>query len=502
MNNLEFRRQYLLSNVPIEKIDGWNHYEIPNKSQNYNLYCHPDLEVTTIESQDKNIVLLGYILDPYHPDLSNAEIISRLVKLNNLQEVFKETASLSGRFAIIYSNGKDAFIFHDATAFREIYYSFSNNKVFCGSTPDIINKYVHAEKDDDPAIIEFHKSPEYVKLMKWMGTRTLYKGIYHLLANNYIDLNAQSYHRYWPSEKRQSIGLKEGARIMAEILKGTMTAAVKRYKLHQAITSGYDTRLLFAASKDFISKIKFSVIKARDLDENKVDTIIAKKIAEKYKLDFEVVEAYKLNVDPAFREAYFKNNILARERFLKFFYFAYTKKYEDTYWVTGIFGNEILRISTPYSEKKSTGYMIAQRFDYDKYSYAISSIDDWLKDAEKACHDYGYNVMNLFYWEQYIGNWGNLSASEQNIVREEIRPFNCYKLITTYLALDDKYRYRDNPEGHKAIIDVLWKELNEIPYFHVNLRIDRTKKFFRFFGLERILDNFYYWLKDEFVYKK
>ena len=196
MNNLEFRRQYLLSNVPVEKIDGWKHYEIPNKSQSYNLYYHPELEITTEQSQDKNIVLLGYILDPYHPELSNAEIISRLVKLNNLQEVFKETANLSGRFTIIYNNGKDAFIFHDATGFREIYYSFGNNKAFCGSTPDIINKYVNAEKDNDASIIEFLKSPEYVQQTKWMGTRTLFKGIYHLLPNNYIDLNAQTYHRY------------------------------------------------------------------------------------------------------------------------------------------------------------------------------------------------------------------------------------------------------------------------------------------------------------------
>lgn len=500
MNNLEFRRQYLLSNVPVEKMDGWKHYEIPGKG--LNLYYHPDLEVTTEKYQESDLVLLGYIMDPYNPDLSTAEILSKLARLKNLQKLFKETANLSGRFAILYTNDKEACIFNDVTGFREIYYSFGGGKMFCGSTPDIINKYVNAKKDDDPAILEFFQSPDYVQQTKWMGTRTLFKGIYHLLPNTYLDLNTQSPHRYWPTEKRQPIGLQEGARIMAEILKGTMAAAVKRYKLHQAITSGYDTRLLFAASKDYRDKIKFSVIKASELDENKPDTVIAKEIAEKYSLDFEVIEAYKLAVDPSFRETFYKNNILARDRFLNFFYYAYTKKYDDTYWVTGTFGNEILRISTPYSEKKSTGYMMAQRFNYSKYSYAINSIDDWLKDAEKACHDYGYNVMNLFYWEQYIGNWGNLASSEQNIIREEIRPFNCRKLITTYLSLADKYRYRDNPEGHKAIIDVLWKELNAIPYFHPNSRIDTTKKFFRFFGVERVLDNLYYWLRDKFFFKK
>jgi|GEM_PF-7033547 hypothetical protein len=502
MNNLAFRRQYLLTNIPVEKIDGWNYYEIPGMGGNLHLYCHPDLEVTKEQQDGRTLVLLGYVLDPYNPDLSNSGIIGKLVKLSNLEELFKETAKLCGRFVMLYTSDKGSYIFSDATGFREIYYSFGTDKMFFGSTPDLINKFLNAEKDNDPAILEFLESPEYKQATKWMGTRTLFKGIYHLLPNNYIDLVSKSYHRYWPNKKRQPISLKEGARIMAEILKGTMAAAAKRYTLHQAITSGYDTRLLLAASKDYLKQIKFFVMKASELDENKSDTVWAKEIAAKYNLDFEVIEAYKLTVDPAFQETFYKNNILARDRFLKFFYWTYTRKYDNTYWVTGTFGNEILRISTPYSEKKSTGYMITQRFNYSKYSYAVKSIDEWLKDAEKACHDNGYNVMNLFYWEQYIGNWGNLASSEQNIIRDEIRPFNCHKLIETYMALHDKYRYRDNPEGHKAIIDVLWKELNTMPYFHPNPRIDRTKKFFRFFGLERILDNFSYWIRDKFHYKK
>jgi len=501
MKNLEFRRQYLLSNTPLEKIENWKSLEIPCNKQNLYLYYHPDLEITMAQNEDKSVVLIGYILDPFDPDLSNADIISKMLNPENLIDVLKQTENLSGRFAIIYSNGGNTSLFHDATGFREIYYCFLEDQLYCGSTPNIINKYTNLELDKEKEINEFILSDKYKTSGFWIGTRTPFPHICHLLPNFYLDLDKKAYCRYWPYEERNEISLKEGARHMARILQGTMLSLTKRYKLIQSLTSGWDTRVLFAASRDVKTQINFLVNRINKFTDKSADIRISRSIAKKYNLNFEVVDINSIHVDDQFRNTIYKNNIFARDTHIRVFYDAYRKKQDHSYWVTGTFGNEILRIAFPLKKKNISALDITRRFDYSNYSYAINSVEDWLKDSAEVCNKYGYNLLNLFCWEQYTGNMENLGASEGDIIREEIHPFNCRKLITTYISLNDKYRYKDYPHGHRMIIRVLWKELLKFPIDpHTDETIYWFKKIFRFFGIELLVDNIYYFLKNTLYY--
>jgi hypothetical protein len=501
-NNLAFRRQFLLSNCPLKKISDWQSNNISVKDFTLYLYTHSDLEVTKAEYLNNQLILLGYIMDPYNPGLSNADIANNNVRNKNLEELFNNIHKYNGRFIIIYTNNEQTVIFHDAIGFREIYYYLSDNILLCGSTPSIINEFTDEILDDEVSINEFLNSSVYRETTLWIGTNTPYKNLYHLLPNHYLDLKKKSIHRYWPNKPKQTIHLKEGARKIADILKGTMLAACTRYQLEQAITSGYDSRLLLAASKDITSKIKFCVNRVGALNERSPDIFVPVKIAKQFNLDFKVIDAREIIVDTVFKKIYYCNNTFARDRHLNTFYDVYQRNHENKYWVTGTVGNEILRIACPLNNKKISASDIARRFNYDNYTYAVNSIAKWLEDARPVCEKYGYNIMNLFFWEQYVCSLDNLSASEQDIVREEIRPFNSRDLLTTYLSLKNKYRYKDNPKGHTEATKLLWRDLTKIPYFHASKSSDRIKKIFRFLGIELFVDNLYYFLKNNFYYRK
>lgn len=497
MKNLEFRRQYLLSNANIKKIGNWKDLNILNAKQNLKLYYHPDLEITYLQHKDKYLVLIGYIIDPFNPDLSNVDISGKILNKSSLQDVLKETENFSGRYAIIYCNGKSTSIFHDATGFREIYYCFLKDEIYCGSTPNIINKYTNLELDRDKSINEFISSSEYKSNGLWIGTRTPFQNIFHLMPNFYLDLDKKMSYRYWPYNKREEISLKEGANLMAKILKGTILGASKRYKLYQSLTAGFDTRVLLAASKDVKDQIKFimNIIYRHSLN---ADIKISKRIAKKHNINFEIVDINKFDVDSNFRSIIYKNNIYAQEAHINVFYDAYKKKLDDTYWVTGTFGNQILRIPFYLKKKRITSFDIAKQFEYNNYSYAVDSIEEWLKEAEEVYNKYGYNLVNMFYWEQYTGNLQALSASQQDIVREEIRPFNCRKLITTYISLKDKYRYKDYPKAHLMIIRILWKDLLKIPIAaYKNTPRYWVKRIFRFLGIGLFVHQTYSYLKNK-----
>jgi len=87
---------------------------------------------------------------------------------------------------------------------------------------------------------------------------------------------------------------------------------------------------------------------------------------------------------------------------------------------------------------------MARDLGYGDFNYVKQSIDEWLQDS-LSLRNMNYHIIDLFNWEQHFGNWGCLSGSEQDIVREELRPFNNRKLISIYNSLQDRYRYKDYP---------------------------------------------------------
>ena len=198
MKNLEFRRQYLLTSVDIDRPEDWRHIKIPHAKHKLILNYHPDLEITNVDSKDNSLVLIGYIIDPFHPIQSNREILERLICSKGIHQLIKETENLSGRYAILFCNATVTCLFHDATGFREIYYSFREDEIYCGSTPNIINRYTNFEIDKDSSINEFFNSPEYRTSGFWIGTRTPFKHIHHLLPNFYLDLDKKMHYRYRP----------------------------------------------------------------------------------------------------------------------------------------------------------------------------------------------------------------------------------------------------------------------------------------------------------------
>ena len=105
--------------------------------------------------------------------------------------------------------------------------------------------------------------------------------------------------------------------------------------------------------------------------------------------------------------------------------------------------------------------------------------------------------MDLFSWEQFFGNWGALSGSEQDIAREELRPFNNRNLLSTFTSLDDKYRYKDYPVGYIKIIKHLWKDLMKVPAYRSGTSRHFLKRILRFFGIEQKTEKFYQRIKSK-----
>src|SRR4051812_23944339 len=122
---LRFRRQFILSTNQTFSFDTWQNLRVGNEAY---LSVHPDLEVTKSSSNGKEIILLGFILDPFTPDKTNQEIVDEIVCQScSFDEIVDKTEPLGGRWAIIYRDNRTIQVFNDPCGQRLVYY-FRNDE--------------------------------------------------------------------------------------------------------------------------------------------------------------------------------------------------------------------------------------------------------------------------------------------------------------------------------------------------------------------------------------
>ncbi len=493
MEHLKFRRQFILINKSMNIAPSWKSTNIQAGKNMYYVYTHPDLEITESTGGNHKLILLGYFIDPFNPGLSNTEILKELTSLDSFDDIVRKTGSYNGRYILIYSNNDTFRIFNDAVGFREVYYYIDKELVCCGSTPNIIAKYCNIEKDTDEAKNTFFNSSEFKGLGVWIGDVTIFKGIGNLLPNHYLDINNRTSVRFYPYEPFKKTSLKEAVEIISGLLTGTFKGAALRYKLHQGLTSGWDTRLLLAASKDIKEQVQYYIYKMGHLNEKSKDIIISNKLANKFNLKFKMHDVPEVDsIDSKFKEIFHDNNILARPAIMGAIYNAYINKYDNIYNVSGAYGNELIKISFGLPKNRAVnGKELASLIGYERFDYVISEIDKWYNNLKQEVGNLGYNPVGLFAWEQVYNHSAALAGSEQDIARDEVRPFNCRLLIATANSIHDKFRYKDHPRLYIDIMKKTWKEVMTYPIYRSGTSKYFLKKILRLAGLEQAVDRWY-----------
>ena len=88
----------------------------------------------------------------------------------------------------------------------------------------------------------------------WPGNSSPYAGIMRLPPNHAIDLKTKCHWRFWPTKELNIIPLKDGAKRIAELLRSIVYSGHRRFPLALALTSGWDSRTLLAATSEFLKK--------------------------------------------------------------------------------------------------------------------------------------------------------------------------------------------------------------------------------------------------------
>lgn len=487
--DLKYRRQFLISKDVLSNLSSWKILKIGDLY----LYSHPDLEVCHISNKKWKIVLIGYIFDS-KKTYSNIEIIQDILENNRqIEDFISNIKQYAGSYIFIFISDKKAIIIPDARATREIYYCSNDNKIISGSQPHLIARFAVPEilETSDSEKLDFYKNTMLDSLC--FGNETRYKEIKHLLPNHYLDIKKRNIKRFWPIKPIVKSDLAEVVPQCSKYLQGIMKSIITRYPSMMAITSGADSRILLATSKDFIAKI-YLFINNYDLNSHHPDITIPQDIFNNINIPFHIHEIPN-TVDPEFREYYFNNTFLASENYLPSIYNAFYKKNKEKICILGM--GEIGRNYFGKKERNLNAYRIAYKYGYEGNRYIIKQCNIILHELEYLSQKFKINALDLIYWEHRLGNWGATRNSESLIAIEKFDPFNSYFLNEFFLGLDEKYKINTKSTCmvFNKMIDYMWPELLNYPINPAYSNREKLSLFLKKIGLFNILKEIKYQYK-------
>ncbi|MFC7213497.1 hypothetical protein ACFQO4_05295 [Saliphagus sp. GCM10025334] len=445
-----FRNQYLLTSADRPgEYTSWPHESV---GENLTLYSHPDLPICSASRNKTNIVCIGYILDPFSPKKSNAEILSQLASnLNAGADPFDKTSHLSGRYVLIIDQPENQLVIPDAGALRPIMYGRIGDDLVITSSPKLSLTWLDTEQ-------KINKSKEnYIPRIGWrVGRGTDDDRLTRVLANHFLDLEKQSQSR----SPYSSPSTTESIEHSSELLEGSLRAIVDRFENPQMwISGGLDSRMLIAASKPISDQCQYIVFDRNDVKETDVS------IAQQLEVELDI-DVTTVNLKPA--SSSFKNKIKSNfcspryDNTLANVEWTGNNQSEDGIVISGIV-SEVGRTFYEHPTKELSVDLCHTLAHLPRTEYSFRELNNWLDSAKEYEKESGINPYDLFYWEQKISNWGARAGRELDLVSELAAPFANRELLHTILQTPREDRRPPNYTTSRRIIQNCWPECLEVP---------------------------------------
>ena len=417
MTNSRFRRQFLLTRQSSFQY-AWKRVVM----QDYFLYYHPELEFTCSQTDEKQLMMLGAIYDWETPVNSNQQLLDTLAHTCSFENFLTELSKYAGQYVILYCDKNTFILLNDACAQCEIYYDTSFSTF--GSQPKLLNEVIESEPPTNQDAIDFFASREFLSKKLFVGDTTHVGNIKHLMPNHYIDVNHQTAVRYFPVEPVSQMSIKEVASKAGQMLKGYIKAVALREKIAMAVTSGYDSRVLFLASLG--ENCPYFVSQHKNMDAKHHDITIPQRLTQMYGRPFEVIPDAETLEDVS-KSVDFPRVIPKMG-----------KCFENHIYLNGNI-SEIARNFYGF-HKNVSAEDLAFLNGYERFPHVVDTYGRWLKNTTLFIAN-GYNVLDMFYWEERTGIMVAKEKTTMNALRMKyFSPFCSRDLIVLLLSTPRKDR--------------------------------------------------------------
>ncbi|WP_053970715.1 hypothetical protein [Mangrovimonas sp. ST2L15] len=420
---------------------------------NYYLQFSNDLNYTFSEYKGTSIHLLGNLFDYIRTEASNQELLDTLANQQSKEDFFKMLNTFYGEYVLIHATQESLIVLNDCCAQREVYYT-EDYKDLASELHFISSTWEH------PKNHAYYNSKLYDQKKLFIGTTTPDPSINHLSPNHYLDLLNKKTVRFFPFSKITPQSINDVANKAALMLKGYIKAIANRHPIILPVTGGFDSRLLFLASLS--TECDYFVFQHDNMNESHYDIQIAKKLTHLFNKKLHVIEDGATDITSN------KNNSFKTD---------YQKFIPGKVIINGNI-SEVARNFFNYI-KPVSGIKLAVLNGFSTNNFVTNHYDQWLTKNQRPFETFGYNMLDMFYWEEKMSNWAARSKTENSKEGLEVMsPFNSRALLELLLSTKRKDRDKYTSKLYQKIIENLatnHKTINGIP---TNPDFERKKAMF------------------------
>lgn len=457
-----FRNQYLISSErTISSLPNFRNETFGE----LNIYVESKLRFYKKSINNIEIGFLGIFFDPLAPNLNGNDLLDKFLLPNSNIDLFlKELERFSGRFVALFRENDSYYITGDFKHSKNIFYSIQGNFTVISSSLNLFYTLFDKKPNIDPNIKTFFESERYFnKQQDWHGPKTLDKSFLKLLPNHYLTIKTKEVKRIPLSTPK--LGFEEVIENSYQILKGSYEYLLKNHTIIQPLTAGWDSRILLGASLAYKNSIKYYIFKRSD-NENTPDIHLSEKIAKAFDLNFPIfnVEEFKENFKKAYEKHTLNPNYLSKVKDIQFHY-EYHASQENLVNVSGVSGNLfrfVYGCTNKIAPDKEEIYCLSAYGPYSKIT--TKEIDSWYGKAKKYALEYNVSLIDLFFIENRLGNWGSIYPYEQDMALDEVDPFSNKTLMYPILNLDKKFRGYGRNQLSSKLLERFDKRLCDFPF--------------------------------------
>ena len=480
---------YLLfqkKNIAVEECECFEKIELPCGRY---FYFDKKLEtsISTNQINGSYVLLAGLSIDLQKDTLENREISKIL--LNNLEfgedYFFDYINMIAGRYIIIFRKDRnnDPHIINDACGMLKI--TYDQKKKIISSNIFLIDDFFNNSKRSFRR--EYSQNRNLWKFGS-LGNLQPLKGIKILTPNHQLSLHSFKIRRFYPKKVLPiNNEIIQVAEEISNFIEKQIELIKQKYTLYFSLTAGIDSRLSLVFSKhmNHYRNIFFTYYFQ---DVHNVDVNIASRIAKRLSLDHYILfdsdttpSEWK-NVESKFIQCPMDPDL--QEVVRTWDWYKHGIKNINAYKTKLIpmtkadliplhIRSNLFEIGRVFWNKKGECHktkdiLKLSRRDWEKGAKRIFL--RYFKETELLeSQTYGYNLLDLFYWEHRCGTWVSEILQGTDFAFNTHSFMNCRKIIELFLSIP--FQERVNETIFRYIIQ---QKLNEIEDIPVNPKIQQN----------------------------
>lgn len=462
LERMVFRRQFVLGPASVDRFPSWQKLDL---GAGLKLTVHPDLGVERARRGEAWAVLLGYALDSHNPRASNLDILHALLDaLHTSDDLLEATDRLGGRWILIAHDGTRTIVLTDAAGMRQVFYTRGSpgDALWCASQPGLLAELLGLTVD--AAAAAFMKTARYASdtnASTWYpGDTTPFDRARLLLPNHYLHLESGRVSRCWPRKNLEPIPLDEAVPKCLRSMRGLMSSARGRFAMSVAMTAGWDSRLVLAASRNIAREMTYFTGIFWNMAPDHRDAASPTRLLSALGFENNLIPC-RSEPSEEFLRIFRRNVVTAHPAYAAVAEGMLDERLRDRVCTKG----DVAEIVKCYFRLDKSllhsidAHDLAALAEMDPHPFVIAAFEEWLGGARP----FNVDLLDLFCWEQSMGSQEAMIQAECDLVQESFSPLNCRELLTTMLSVDEKHRRPPTFELFRALIKEQWPELLNEP---------------------------------------